>query len=335
MEICYLLAFPDSEANARQPTEQIKGLKDAPYFQPIDIDVVTLGQETVLVEGHAVSVLCQRYDGRVQILEARYNLRDPFAASVLADRIKIQEALQSRYIPENFRQNGLYEEYSTLLVLEAKPAPDKWIEKNSLAIANFIRSQREVFDTEEINEILSSRTRYSAGELTLVDWEGAVIIAPKADFDSDIALLKIGNYQILRYRMLDQSIEEMLDKINERFFPKRGRPRPTRGLIRQIAEHRLEVMIDFERAEQNLLLIGDWYTAKLYEVIQKEFYLKEWKESVRTKLDNLENIVETMQENFSLSWEALMERLQMLGWVLLLLGYLYLYILDAGWVKFP
>ena len=335
MEICYLLAFPDPEEKERQPAEQIKGLKDAPYFQPIDIDVVTLGEETVLVEGYAVSVLRQRYDGRIQMVEVHYDLRDPFAASVLLKRTKIQSILQSRYIPEAIRRNGLFEEYSIVLVQEAKPTPDKWIEKNSLAIANFIRSQREVFDSEELQEILASRARYSAEELTLVDWEGAVIIAPKGDFDSDVALLKIGNYQILRYRMLDQSIEEMLDKINARFFPKRGRPRPTRGLIRQIAEHRLEVMIDFERAEQSLLLIGDWYTAKLYEVIQNEFYLKEWKESVRTKLDNLENIVETMQENFSLSWEALMDRLQLIGWVLLLLGYLYLYILDAGWVKFP
>jgi hypothetical protein len=335
MEICYLLAFPDPETNVQQPTEQIKGLKDAPYFQPIDIDLVTLGEETVLVEAYAVTVFRQRYDGRVQVVEAHYDLRDPFAASVLPDRVKIQGALQSRYVPERIRNNGIFEEYSILLVEEVKPSPDKWIEKNDLAIANFIRSQREVLDREEVEEILVSRARYSAGELTLVDWEGAVIIAPKGDFDSDIALLKIGNYQILRYRMLDQTIEEMLDKINERFFPKRGRPRPTRGLIRQIAEHRLEVMIDFERAEQNLLLIGDWYTAKLYEVIQNEFYLREWKESVRTKLDNLENIVETMQENFSLSWEALMERLQLLGWVLLLLGYLYLYVLDAGWIKFP
>ncbi len=335
MEICYLLAFPNSEENDHQPAEQIKGLKDAPYFQPIDIQVVTLGEETVLVEGCAVSVLRQRYDGRIQMVEAHYDLREPFAASVLLDRTKIQSILQSRYIPEDIRRNGLFEEYSILLVREARPSPDKWIEKNDLAIANFIRSQKEIFDSEEVEEILSSRARYSAEELTLVDWEGAVIIAPKGDFESDVALLKIGNYQILRYRMLDQSIEVMLDKINERFFPKRGRPRPTRGLIRQIAEHRLEVMIDFERAEQNLLLIGDWYTAKLYEVIQNEFYLKEWKESVRTKLDNLENIVETMQENFSLSWEALMDRLQLLGWVLLLLGYLYLYILDAGWVKFP
>jgi hypothetical protein len=271
----------------------------------------------------------------VQIVESHFELRDPFAPSVLSARSKIQAALQSRYIPEIYRKNGLFEEYTVLLVPGAKPTPDKWIDKNKLAVTNFIRSQREVFDPEEINEILASRTRYSAAELTLVDWEGAIIIAPKADYQSDIALLKIGNYQLLRYRMLDQSIEEMLDKINERFFQNRRRPRPTRGLIRQITGHRLEVMLNFERAEQNLLLIGDWYTAKLYEVIQNEFYLKDWKDSVRTKLDNLENIVQTIQENISLSWEALMDRLQMLGWVILLLGYIYLYLLDAGFIKLP
>src|SRR6185503_19150553 len=133
---------------------------------------------------------------------------------------------------------------------------------------------------------------------------------------------------------LDQSIEVMLDRINERFFQTK-RPRPTRGFIRQIAEHRLEVMLDFERAEQSLLLIGDWYTAQLYEIIQRELYLKDWKDNVRNKLDNLERIVETIQENFALSFEALMDRLQLIGWVLLLIGYLYLYVLDAGWISFP
>ena len=162
-----------------------------------------------------------------------------------------------------------------------------------------------------------------------------MIIAPQGDFQSDIALLKIGNYQLLRYRMLDTSIEDMLDKLNDKFFQKKRRLRPTRGLIRQIAEHRLEVMLNFERAEQNLLLIRDWYTAKLYQIIQEELYLKDWKDNVRAKLDNLESIVETVQQNFALSFEALMDRLQLIGWVLLLIGYLYLFLLDAGWVRFP
>jgi len=332
MEICYLLAFPDSAEGQPQRPEQFKGLKDAPYFQPIDIELVTLGEETVVIEGYAMAVTRQRYDGYVQMVECHFDLRDPFAASVLQEQTKIQNALQSRYIPEGYRLSGLFEEYTILMVNDARPTPDKWLDKHALALANFIRSQREVLEKNEISEILASRSRYSAQDLTLVDWEGAVIIAPNNDFQSDIALLKIGNYQLLRYRMLDKLIENMLDKINESFFQNKRRPRATRGLIRQIAEHRLEVMLDFERAEQNLLLIGDWYTAKLYESIHNELYLKDWKESVQSKLDNLENIVQTIKDNFTMSWETLMDRLQLLGWVLLLVGYIYLYLLDVGWI---
>ena len=328
MEICYLIAFPDTDDGKASLPEPFKGLKDAPYFQPIDIDIVTLGEETVLIEGHAVLVMRQRYDGRVQMIECYFELKDPFAASVLQERAKIQSALESKFIPTQYLQSGLYEEYTILLVQETKPSPDKWIEKNALALTKFIRSQREVFDKSEIEEILISRTHYSAEELTLVDWEGAVIIAPSDDYQSDIALLKIGNYQLLRYRMLDQSIEIMLDKISETFFKNKRRPRPTRGVIRQIAEHKLEVMLDFERTEQNLLLIGDWYTAKLYEAIQSEFYLKDWKENLKNKLDNLESIVETIKDNFSLSLESVWGKIEMLAWAIMLIGYIYLFFVQ-------
>jgi hypothetical protein len=335
MEICYLIAFPDTETKAAPVKESIKGLKDAPYFQPVDIDVVSLGDETVLIEGHAVSVVRHQYDERAQMVEARFTLKNPFDAAALQARTKVEETLKSKYIPAEYRQSGLFEEYTILLVDDVKHSPDKWVDRNALEISRFIRSQRETFDKNEIDEILVSRTRYSASELTLVDWEGAVILAPNADYDSDIVLLKIGNYQLLRYRMLDHSIERLLDKINESFFENRRRPRATRGLIRQIAEHKLELMLDFERTEQTLLLIGDWYTAKLYEAIQSEFYLKDWKDTVRAKLDNLESIMQTIKDNLSISWENLMDRIQLALWMILLFGYLYLYFLDAGWIVIP
>ena len=334
MEICYLLAFPDSDDGNAPPPEQFKGLvKDAPYFQPTDIDLVTLGEETIVREGYAVSAVRQRFDDRVQMVECHFDLLDPFASSVLKDRTKIQSALQSRYIPEAVRQSGLYEEYSILLVQNAKPSPDKWLEKNAVALATFIRSQKDTLDKAEIDEILMSRTHYSSKEVTVVDWEGAIIIAPNADYQSDIALLKIGNYQLIRYRMLDKSIELMLDKISETFFQNKKRPRPTRGMIRQIAEHKLEMMLSFERAEQNMLLIGDWYTADLYEAIHDQFYLKDWKDNVKSKLDSLESIVQTIRDNFSLSLESVWARIEMFAWMLMLIGYLYLTFVDLGLIQ--
>jgi hypothetical protein len=332
MQICYLIAFPDSDEGKAPAAEQLKVSKDAPYFQPVDIDLVSLGEETVIIEGFAVTATRQRYDGQVQMIECRFDLPDPFASSVLQSRVNIQAALQSRYIPEATRQSGLFEDYTILLVQTAKPTPEKWIDKNSASLAKFIRSQRETLDPAEINEILISRTQYSASELTLVDWEGAVIISPNEDYVSDIALLKIGNYQLLRYRMLDGSIDAMLDSISETFFKDRGRPRLTTNVVRKIAEHKLEVMIDFERVEQNLLLIGDWYSAKLYEAIQSELYLKDWKDNLRSKLDNLEGIVGTIKDNFSLSLERVWGRIEMAVYMIMLAGYLYLFLADMGWL---
>lgn len=333
MEICYLLAFPDPLQGQAPPPEPFHGLKDAPYFQPLDIDLHTLGEETFEIQGKRISLLRQRFDGQVQILEFHFEQDDPFATSALQERQQLELTLQTRFVPTQFREQSLFEEYIILLVLKARPAPDKWIDGHARSLAKFLRSQREVFDKTELDEILASRVRYSKQDLTLVEWEGAVIIASDGDFQSDILLLKIGNYQLLRYRMLDQSVDSLLDHINESFFINRKRPRPTRGAIRRIVEHRLEVMLNFERTEQNLLLIGDWYTAKLYTTIRSEFYLEEWKNTIRGKLDNLESITQTIKENFTLSVESLWGRIEMAGWAILLIGYIYLFLADVGLLK--
>ncbi len=332
-EICYLLAFPDAGAKTQEPPERIRGLKDAPYFQPVDIAVRTLGQSTLTVEGVLVSVLQQRYDERVQIAECHFFLEHVLSLPAIQKRAILQKNLQEQLIPATHRQNGMFEEYVILLLREVPTSPDRFVDRHAMALARFMRSQREAFDERDIQDILSSRVRYSRDELTLVDWEAAILIAPQGDFQSDIELLKIGNYQLLRYRMLDENVERSLRELNATFRLNATRPLSalaTRQQIRRIVQHRLELMFDFEHTDQNLLLIGDWYTSQLYHAIREEFYLKAWQETVRNKLDNLEDLTEIIQENFALSWQSLMETLQISGWLILLIGYFILFFLEAS-----
>jgi predicted GIY-YIG superfamily endonuclease len=336
-EICYLLAFPDRVHASNEPPEQIRGLKDAPYFQPVDISVRTLEQTNVEVRGVQISVTRQRYDDRIQMIEFRFRLDNVLSLAAIQQRAAIEKSLQEKFVPAEHRESGMFEEYYILLLGKAAPTPDKFIDRHAAALARFIRSQRETFDQPEIAEILSSRVRYSKDELTLVDWQAAVIIAPDNDFQSDIELMKIGNYQLMRYRRLDQNIENSLRDLNEQFRadPRRAlRIGPTRGQIRRIVQHRLDLMLEFEHTEQNLLLIGDWYTSQLYHAIREEFYLNEWKETIKDKLDNLERIIETIQENFSLSWQSLLETIQITGWLILLIGYFILFFLESGVFQF-
>jgi hypothetical protein len=332
-ELCYLLAFPDLVEGSDEPHEQIRGLKDAPYFQPVDISVRSLGQSVIEVTNAHVNVIRQRYDDCVQVVETRFSLGDPLSLSAIQSRAAIESALQQQFVPAEYRESGMFEEYVVLLLPGAKPAPDKFLDKYAIDLARFIRSQREAFDPREIQNILSSRVRYSKDNLTLVDWQAAVIIAPEGDFQSDIELLKIGNYQLLRYRRLDQSIETSLRNLSDQFRvdPRRAlRAGPTRSQIRRIVQHRLDLMLEFEHTEQYLLLIGDWYTAQLYHAIREEFYLESWKEIIKGKLDNLENIIQTMRDNFSLSWSGLMENISLAGWIILLIGYFILFFLEAS-----
>jgi len=334
-QICYLLCFPEPVEKASEPLEQIRGLKDAPYFQPVDISVRTLGQAQVQAGGETVKVTRLRYDDRIQVIECRFPLPDVLSPVAIQKRESVEDDLLLQLIPGKFLESGLFEEYIVLMV-DSVSTSDEFVENNAPRLAHFIRTQREELDEAEIKEILSSRVRYSKDDLTIVDWDGAIILAPDGDFQSDLELLKVGNYQLLRYRMLDQSVENSLRDIATQFRndPRRAlRPGPTRGRIRRIVQHRLEVMLDFEHTDQNLLLIGDWYTAKLYEVIRDELYLDNWKEAVRAKLDNMESIIATIQENFSLTWSGLMGQVELVGWIILLIGYFVLFFIDAGLVK--
>ena len=331
MQICYLLVFPDNVKSVEIPTMPIMGLKDAPYFQPVDINVLAIGQQTVHVEGVAITAIRQRLDERVQVLECHFKLPDTLSQNAIQHRQRIERGLSKMFLSEKYRLSGLYEEYIILLVSDIEGTPDGFIEQNAEGMARFMRSQREIFDQSEIDEILVSRVRYSRDELTVVDWDGAAIISKVGDFQSDIELLKIGNYQLLRYRMLDQSIEASLRQINDQFKGKNKgilQPGPSRSSLRRIVSLRLELMLDFEHTDQNLLLIGDWYTAKLYYAIQEELYLANWKQAVQAKLDNLENISTTIQEHFALSWRGLMEQVELVGWIVLLIGYFVLFFME-------
>ena len=92
-------------------------------------------------------------------------------------------------------------------------------------------------------------------------------------------------------------------------------------------------LLDFEKINQSLLLIGDWYTAKLYRIVYDEFYLDEWADALKEKLRNLESLIQVIQENFSFSWSTFLEMVQVGGWLLLLLGYFFLFYLDIRAVK--
>lgn len=188
-EICYLLAFPDPGDERSTSPQLIKGFKDAPYFQPVDIYVESLGSDRFDIEHVPIEVALQCFDQRVRIAECHFKLEDVLSQTAVHQRDLIRVALQQKLVPPEHRTQSLFEEYMILCTPDAISSPDGWIDQHAQELARFIRSQREVLDQPETDAILAARVRYSRNDLTLVDWESAVIIAPEGNYQSDIELL--------------------------------------------------------------------------------------------------------------------------------------------------
>ncbi|HZY44188.1 MAG TPA: hypothetical protein VFF70_05485 [Anaerolineae bacterium] len=327
-QICYLLTTPCDTPVPLNAPESIRPLKDAPYFTPIDIVIRALDSETIELENVAVTIRRQVYDGLTQVAECFYALPDVLSRDAFHLKARIQTALRAHL----HGAGEISEEYTALLVTQFDGTPAEFIERNGQSLARFLRSQRERFDPQEISDVVMSRARYSESELTVVDWDGAIVISPDGDFQSDIELFKIGNYQLLRYRLLDQAIERNLRTVNDRLLTgaRSLLPNRSRRIMRESIEQRLAIMLEFEKIDQNLLLIGDWYTAKLYQIIYDEFYLDEWKSAIQSKLGNLESINQLIQDNLTFSWSSFLEFMQIVGWLILLVGYFVLFFLEAS-----
>jgi hypothetical protein len=330
-QLCYLFTFPHLGTAVSKPSAPLQKLKDAPYFKPVDMDVQLLETTAVQIEGIHIAVQANLYEQEIQVLECRCELKDVLSSQALQLKGRLEAGLVQTMVPTAVQASGLYEEYVLLLIASEKINIDQFVTDKAQLLARFLRSQREVISSKDVTTTLVTRVRYSERDMTILDWEGGIVMALDSDFQSEIEVIKIANYQLLRYRMIDQRIDKKLETMRtdmNRRPRRRLFPSTSRRALQQIIQERLTLLLDFERIDQELLMIGDWYTAQLYRAAFDELYMAEWKQTVKSKLESLESILQVVQDNFSVSWSFFLDMVQLVGWLLLLLGYIVLFFLD-------
>lgn len=329
-QMVYLLVHPNEGGNTAVTHQSITPRKGIPYFQPTDISVQQLETFSLQLEGIDISVRPQIYDGHTRIDQCLFTLSQPISSGAIGRKERIEQALQQTLLTPEKLASELWEGYSILIFALNVSQPADFIAEHAPIFAQLLRSQAEPFSEEEVKQTLISRVQYAANDLVVIDWGGAIIVSPYGDDQADIELFKIGSYQLLRYRLLDKRIENQLRSFQEALERRlRFRPLTSRKEMQALVAERLAYLLDFEHIEQNLLLIGDWYTAQAYRIIIDELYLDDWKTIVKNKLENLEAVMQIVLDNLSGSWSHFFDMVELVGWFALLVGYFLLFYLDV------
>jgi hypothetical protein len=210
--------------------------------------------------------------------------------------------------------------------------PEQLIDPNRLAA--LLKAERLPLDPTEVDYTLSGRFKYARHDLAIVDWDGAVVFDPEGDVEWAIELLEVANLQLLRYRLLDRELDERLHRVARLVEdtsadpPGLFKPTEIRHALRELMRVRSTSIVEFHDVEREIKLIGDWYSARLYELVTRRFGVDDWRHTVKEKRDGLEGIYAIASDRFTVSWERRARVIELVPWYILLLGWGVLLVLD-------
>lgn len=306
-----------------------KPLRSAPHYFEATIP------SQFVVEGEKQNVLDREVDFQIKtyppdvlIVEASIDIDNVF----FEDTLDLKDAILAacyEILENRGGKKDSAEEYSVWALSGYNGDPEqffKWKDK----IAGYLKSEKLPLDEREISQTLETQIKYAKNDLVIVDWDGAFIFDPEADFASTVELLELANFQLLRYRLLDSELDERLNRVARIFqhLPERKKiflgGGEVRNALRSIIKVRSTSLLDFQSVERDIKLIGDWYSARLYELAAKKFKFDDWRNQIKEKLDAIEDIFSIASERFS--WSP--ERIELIGWFVLLIGWAVLLVFD-------
>jgi hypothetical protein len=138
-------------------------------------------------------------------------------------------------------------------------------------------------------ELAPDRFSYYDDDLTVLTWESALVVEPRAD-DRDVEyVLEFANAQLLELRVYDFQLDGELPALYDRVAVVRARERaPFRGRFREVlAElqtHVADITETVERAENALKVTNDVYLARVYGAALDLFRAQAWRKGIERKL---------------------------------------------------
>lgn len=331
--VTFLIGVTALNLEADSVAAEIKTLKSSPSYPDVTPKQRIIREEKRNIAGKEALVTVRAYLPDVVIAEASCEMEDLLADFILDFKAELIGECR-KILAEYQCRTDFDEDYIVYCVSNYSGDPEVFLSLHGEKIAALLKNERISLDEDEIRSTLYTGHKYAKDDMTLVDWDGAFVFEPQGDFDSNIELFEIANLQLLKLRILDYHLDERLEKSVE-LLKKREqklffRSREVRITIKEIVQIRTQTILESEAIEHNIKLIGDWYSARLYNLLSKKFHLDDWRKNVNEKIDTLEDVYTIASENFTISIGTTLEFIIIGGWFFLLIGYLALFYMEMA-----
>jgi hypothetical protein len=209
------------------------------------------------------------------------------------------------------------EDYAIFHIFSTQPALDlsQFVKQHGTLLSQILRCEDQPLSDQEIHDATTSQIAFGTQDLTLIDWNAALMIGQEMD---DVrAVLEFANVELVERRFLDHQLDEALDEAYGALTQETRHgfrwPGSSDANLRRIARMQVDSAILFERVTNTLKLFGDQYLARVSRLTSQRFHLQSWDTSILRKLNTLDNLYDKM------AGQTGNQRMEILEWIIIIL----------------
>lgn len=166
--------------------------------------------------------------------------------------------------------------------------------------ALILNEENKSLSLQSIERIYDSKLQYYKNDLTLIDWNSALVIEPSGSLDIP-DVIEFAQNQLLEMRYYDDLLDKKLREIYSAIELKDMSIFSSKysDIALGAGQNYIEIAEIVESVENSLKVIGDLYHSVVFRSASKKFRFTDWQTSIDNKLKNLADISALLLDNIN------------------------------------
>ncbi|HBC86982.1 MAG TPA: hypothetical protein DCZ94_08520 [Lentisphaeria bacterium] len=186
---------------------------------------------------------------------------------------------------------------------DGEPGMDSetWMRKKARDVAALLVGETDPsrLSSQEVEDITRCWYSYYCRDLTVIDWDTALLIDIPEDYNDTLYVMEMANLQLEELKVYDMYLDQVLDKAYDeverasklKYWFSRQK------MVRDLREVRMDLSKVTDEITNITKFFGEWHLARIYMGCATRFHLSEWENAVNQKLHALDGIYSILQQD--------------------------------------
>jgi hypothetical protein len=186
---------------------------------------------------------------------------------------------------------------------------EDWYLANRRAVAGILTEEPnpELLSTQEAEESTDRYFSYYRRDLTVIDWDAALIVDEPQFFDEALYILELANVQLAELEAYDRILDVTVERSYRDISARRFRSFNTSRVQRELREIRVDLARLSDELSNITKFFGDWHLARIYQGASARFHLSDWHHTIDEKLKTLDGLYQLLRAEQNNRWMLILE----------------------------